>query len=278
MTLKLYISQKFLMKGLTISFVGSGRVTETLAPALFRSGVTINRILSRNLLTATDVASKSGAIASDIMLVPADTDIVIVAVADDSIRDVTGKIRYEGTPVVVHTSGGTEMAVLAGTATRFGVIYPLQTFTHGRVIALDRVHLFTEASDGPTHKLIDEVAGRLSGNIHHLDSEERRALHLSAVFVSNFVNHMMRTGFETAAHWRIDREVFGELIKETVAKALEIGPAAAQTGPAVRNDRNTIEKHMELLSFSDDLQNLYSVVTESIIHHTQQKTGRVKNE
>ena len=88
MALKSYISQKFLMKGLTITFVGSGRVSEVLAPALFKTGVTINRVLSRNMITAEDVASKSGAIASDSMVVPEDTDLVIIAVPDDSIKDV----------------------------------------------------------------------------------------------------------------------------------------------------------------------------------------------
>lgn len=271
MALKSYISQKFLMKGLTITFVGSGRVSEVLAPALFKTGVTINRVLSRNLITAEDVASKSGAIASDSMVVPEDTDLVIIAVPDDSIKDVAKKLNLEGNPVIVHTSGSTEMAVLAQYVRRHGVIYPLQTFTHGREIDMGRVHLFTEASDEHTHKLIDHVAGMLGLYIHHLDSEERRALHLSAVFVSNFVNHMLRAGFATAEHWQIDPVVFHELIKETVAKGLEIGPAAAQTGPAVRNDINTIAKHKELLSFSDDLKNLYSVVTESIINHTKQK-------
>jgi predicted short-subunit dehydrogenase-like oxidoreductase (DUF2520 family) len=269
MALKLYISQKFLMEGLTITFVGSGRVSEILAPALFRAGVTINRVLSRNLLTAEDVALKSGAVATDVMVVPDDTDLVIIAVPDDSIQAVVKKLHFEGMPVVVHTSGSTEMAVLAGSSIRFGVVYPLQTFTHGRAISLDRVHLFTEASDVQTHRLIDDVAARLGSNVHHLDSAERRALHLSAVFVSNFVNHMLRAGFATAEHWQIDPIVFHELVRETVAKGLEIGPAASQTGPAARNDVNTIAKHKELLSFSDDLKNLYSVVTESIINHTQ---------
>jgi predicted short-subunit dehydrogenase-like oxidoreductase (DUF2520 family) len=179
-----------MMKGLTITFIGSGRVSEILAPALFRAGVTINRIISRNLLTARDVASMSGAVASEVMTVPGDSDLVIITVPDDSIKNVISSLRFEGNPIVAHTSGSTDMSVLAISAIRFGVIYPLQTFTHGRSIALEGVHLFTEASDSQTHRLIDDVAGRLGPNIHHLDSEKRRALHLSAIFVSNFVNHM----------------------------------------------------------------------------------------
>lgn len=266
------------MEGLTISFVGSGRVSEIMAPALFRAGVTVDRVISRNLVTAADVASKAGAVASDKMVIPEDSDVVIIAVPDDSIANVAAGLRFDGNPVVVHTSGSTDMAVLAKYVTRYGVIYPLQTFTRGRVISLEGVHLFTEASDVQTHSLIDGIVGRLSRNIVHLGSEERRALHLSAVFVSNFVNHMLRAGFATADHWKIDQVVFHELIKETVAKGLEIGPAAAQTGPAVRNDINTITKHKELLSFSDDLKNLYSVVTESIINHTHKKIEGDKNE
>jgi predicted short-subunit dehydrogenase-like oxidoreductase (DUF2520 family) len=265
---KVVYLKKIGMKELIIAFVGSGRVVETLAPAFFHAGLNVRYILSRNIASAGSIASNAGAEASASMVIPTDTSLVIIAVPDDSINEVAAGLKFEGNPVFVHTSGGTTMDVFPANITKRGVIYPLQTFTRGREIDLRDIHIFTEASDATTGEIIDTVAASITPNVHHLVSSERQALHLSAVFVSNFVNHMLRSGFETASHWGIDPDVFIPLINETVSKAIEIGPRAAQTGPAARKDKRVIAKHIELLSFSDDLKNLYKVVTESIIART----------
>ena len=83
-------------------------------------------------------------------------------------------------------------------------------------------------------------------------------LHLAAVFVNNFTNHMLVQGREIALKAGFSFEILSPLIQETIAKALELGPENSQTGPAVRNDKNTIEKHLELLSFSPELPRIYN--------------------
>lgn len=259
------------MKELTITFVGSGNVANALAGKFAESGFVINNIISRNRAAASEIASATGATVSESFVVPAESDLVIVAVSDNAISEVISKLSFSGEPVVVHTSGTTDLTVFPERIKRFGVIYPLQTFTRGREIQISDVNIFTEASDEKTHRLIDRISVSLSSHLHHINSRERRILHLSAVFVSNFVNHMLLAGFETASQAGIDPAVFKPLIQETVEKALIIGPAEAQTGPARRNDTQTIKKHIELLSFSDDLKNLYIMVSDSIIKHSYKK-------
>jgi predicted short-subunit dehydrogenase-like oxidoreductase (DUF2520 family) len=259
------------MKELTITFIGSGNVADALAREMVRNGLKINYIISRNKSASSEIARATGSIASHSFIVPAETDLVIVAVSDNAIREVLTKLSFTGEPIVVHTSGATDLSVFPKSVKKYGVIYPLQTFTRGRELSLGDVNIFTEASDEKTHETIDKVAQSISMHVHRINSSERKILHLSAVFVSNFVNHMLLAGFETAANGKIDPAVLEPLVRETIAKAFDLGPAKSQTGPASRNDTQTIKKHIELLSFSDDLKNLYRMVSDSIIKHTEKK-------
>ena len=111
------------------------------------------------------------------------------------------------------------------------------------------------------------TAEKLGGRVYTVDADHRKLLHLAAVFACNFVNHMLTAGKEITARAGFSFDVLEPLIKETILKALADGPELSQTGPAVRNDRNTIEKHMDLLSFSPDLQLIYRELTRSIIEH-----------
>ena len=126
---------------------------------------------------------------------------------------------------------------------------------------------FIEASDNQTTGTLKKLAETLGGKVYLVNTEHRRMLHLAAVFVCNFTNHMLTAGKEITSKAGLSFEVLEPLIRETISKALEMGPEKSQTGPAVRNDQNTIAKHMDLLSFSPELQEIYKDVTKSIIKH-----------
>ena len=111
------------------------------------------------------------------------------------------------------------------------------------------------------------LAESIGGQAHFTDTEQRRMLHLAAVFVCNFTNHMLTAGKEVALRAGFPFEVLNPLIEETFLKAIDNGPENSQTGPAVRNDLNTIEKHLELLSFSPELKRIYNEITHSIIKY-----------
>jgi predicted short-subunit dehydrogenase-like oxidoreductase (DUF2520 family) len=197
--------------------------------------------------------------------VPDDNGLVIMAVPDDSIYSLSRKLHVGPSTIVVHTSGSTGMEVFPESISHTGVIYPLQSFTNGRKANLGEVHFFTEASDAGTLRTIDLAVSSVSPNIHHIDSIGRSKVHLAAVFISNFANHMLYCGMEIARREGLDMTAFAPLIRETVEKALDMGPATAQTGPASRNDISTMAKHMDMLSFSDDMGKLYKIVSDSII-------------
>ena len=195
-----------------------------------------------------------------------DDDIIIVAVPDDSLAEILGKINCSGKSIVAHTSGSTGMDVFPSHIKHAGVFYPLQTFSPGRNIEFRNLPFFIEASDSTSSGKLKDLAGLIGGRVHFIDSERRRMLHVAAVFVCNFTNHMFTAGKQITEKAEIPFEVLKPLIHETVMKALESGPENSQTGPAYRSDTKTLKKHIDLLSFSPELQGIYRDVTESIMN------------
>jgi predicted short-subunit dehydrogenase-like oxidoreductase (DUF2520 family) len=250
-----------------ISFAGAGRVAGALCREMFRAGFKILQVVSENPDNGMPLAQMCGAKWSSVLNFNKSNDIIVVAVPDHILQEVLSEIRRSGNTIVVHTAGSYGLEVFPSDIKNAGVFYPLQTFSKGREIDFKNLPFLLEAKGENTLKHISRLAEALGGEVHHVDADRRKLLHLSAVFVNNFTNYMLAEGEEIALKAGFSFGILVPLIKETISKALEKGPSSSQTGPAVRNDINTIEKHMELLSFSPDLQKLYSEITQSIIKH-----------
>ncbi len=173
--------------------------------------------------------------------------------------------------LVAHTAGSFGLDIYPEQIVRKGIFYPLQTFSENRKVSFTDLPFLLEASDSDSSEILRNLAESIHGNVYFVDTEKRRMIHLAAVFVNNFSNHMLTLGKEVALKSGFTFELLAPLIKETFSKALYSGPENSQTGPAVRHDKNTIEKHMELLSFSPDLQRVYKEMTKSIIDYYRTK-------
>ncbi len=248
-----------------IVIIGAGRVGSALGRALHTQGNTILKIVSRSAEKAAALASEFGCEHGNELLIPMDSDVVILAVNDDALRNVLGELKVPRKTVVAHTAGSVDLGVFDIGISNHGVFYPLQTFTRGRKYDFTSIPLFIEANNDYSEKLLRSLALSLSNKVFSLDSDKRKYLHLAAVFSCNFVNHMYCAGEVITTRAGMDFNVLIPLLRETMDKASDMGPEKSQTGPAVRNDKNTIEKHLELLSFSPDLQKIYRVITDSII-------------
>ncbi|MBR4644662.1 MAG: DUF2520 domain-containing protein [Bacteroidaceae bacterium] len=197
--------------------------------------------------------------------IPTDADLYVIAVTDSAIQDVATEIG-DVKGLVVHTAGSVSMSVLP--QQNRGVLYPLQTFTKGRPIDMQRIPLFIE-SDGNL-PFLREVASQISCRVTEMDSEHRRYLHLAAVFCCNFTNHMYRISETMLAEHNIPFGVMLPLIDETAGKVHQLSPAEAQTGPAVRWNEEVMQLQMNLLE-SEDLKLLYQIISQSI-HHDKLQT------
>lgn len=248
-----------------ISFAGAGRLAGALCRNLFNSGVRINQIVSENESSGKPLADLCKARWSTDLIFNDPDDVIFVAVPDNRLIDVLSGIKCNEKSIVAHTAGSYGLDIFPSSLVNAGVFYPLQSFSKGRNISFKDIPVFLEAKNAGTGDTLKRMAELIGAKVYYADTERRKLLHVSAVFINNFTNFMLTEGKEIAARAGFSFDTLFPLLNETILKVLENGPEASQTGPAIRNDLNTIEKHLELLSFSPDLQKLYAEVTKSII-------------
>lgn len=248
-----------------ICMIGAGNLATQLGMALSEKGHQIVQVWSRTSKNAVELASKLKCPSTtELSAIYNDADIYIIAVSDKAIEEVLGK-RSWGNPLVVHTAGSIPMNILAPHCKNFGVFYPFQTFTVRKKVEFDHIPVCIEANSPQNLGILNSLAQSISQNIRLVDSNQRQQIHLAAVFVCNFVNHLYSIGEELLMEKGLDFEILKPLILETASKIIEHSPAKSQTGPAIRNDRNVIDKHLAMLSNHPDLKNLYALVSERII-------------
>lgn len=251
---------------MNIVIIGAGRVGSALSLAFTRSGHRILKIISHSAEKAAKLAGLYDCDYSNKLDIPPESEVLITAVNDDALCDVLQKINVPDKAVIAHTAGSVGLDVFSKLNANYGVFYPLQTFTHGREYDFKEIPVFIEGNNEYSVSVLESLALSVSKKVFPLISEKRKYLHLAAVFSCNFVNHLYYAGKEISGQAGMEFDVLLPLLKETMEKASELGPERSQTGPAVRNDRKTIEKHLDLLSFSPDLQKIYKVITDSIIY------------
>ena len=247
-----------------IAFAGAGNIAWHLANALKLEGYRITGIWSRDYSNALALADCCGAKAfNEINELRANTDLIIIAVADIAIADVALNIgKFDG--IVVHTAGSVPIDVLADKFKNFGVFYPLQTFSKGTVVNLAEVPFFIESSSDEVSEAINHVVLKLSSKVYKVDSHQRMLLHIAAVFAGNYSNLMYTLGNEILKNSNLPAEVLNPLILETARKAVLCDPLAVQTGPARRKDTATIEKHIAALASLPEYAELYRLLTNQI--------------
>ena len=256
-----------MMKQYCVSFVGAGNVAMALCREMFNKGHFIDHITSRNEKNGRTLASSYHATWSGDFVLPVTSEIIIVAVPDRNLSEVLKAIRCNNSSIVAHTAGSFGLDVFPPDLKNTGVFYPLQTFSVNRIPDISEVPFFIEASDEKSVNTLKSLAESISHSVHVSDADHRRLLHMAAVFVSNFTNHMLTTGKNISSIAGVPFEELKPLILETINKAMELGPENSQTGPAIRYDLNTIEKHLDLLSFAPDFKNVYEMITKSIISY-----------
>lgn len=245
-----------------IVLIGSGNVATHMAMALKGAGHRIVQVYSRTMRNAKLLACKVGANPiDDVDTVHSAADLYIFSVRDTALPEIASQMPLT-TGVWAHTAGSIPVSVLFPHKER-GVLYPLQTFSKEREVNFKDIPLFIEGESIETTTLLKELAEGISENVYFLSGDKRRFLHLAAVFACNFTNHMYTLASEIMGEEEISFRMLNPLIAETAAKAMEMDPHAAQTGPAVRFDEKVIQKHLELLN--DPMKKeIYALLSKSI--------------
>lgn len=250
-----------------IVLIGAGNVATHLSFALQQAGHTITQVYSRSENSASILANHLNASwTTDIKLISNVADIYIFSLKDDALQTIVRQLPVND-GIWVHTSGSIPMDIFKGYAGKYGVLYPLQTFSKARKTDFSQVPCFIEADSKSTEVLLYEIAEQLSKHIHILNSDKRKYLHLAAVFACNFTNHMYVLASKILEKETIPGEVLLPLIDETAAKIHTLSPVEAQTGPAVRYDQSVIQKHLDLLS-PPEMREIYELISKNIHKET----------
>ncbi len=190
----------------------------------------------------------------------AEADVYIIAISDDHVASFSEDLPLNN-KLVVHTSGTVSCTAIAAHHRR-GVFYPLQSFTKNTTLNFQEIPICIEAENNTDLLILEQLASALSNDVYFINSEQRKKLHLAAVFVNNFVNHLYHIGHDICTQEMLPFEILKPLIAETARKIQEMTPTEAQTGPAKRDDQKTIREHMTLLS--GDQKELYQLISNSI--------------
>lgn len=248
----------------SLSFAGAGRVAGALCREMHRIGHKIDKIVSPGPVNGKQLASECAAIWSDIHDYGDQSDIIIVSVPDHLLETVLRSIKCSPDTLVVHTAGSYGTEVFPQNILLNGVFYPLQTFTRGRKPDFRKIPFLIESGEGNVRTVLGNLAASFGAKTLLTTTEERRKIHLAAVFGCNFVNHMLTIAGDLSSSASTDFSLLKPLVEETISKAFAAGPELSQTGPAVRNDENTINKHLAILSEQPLLAKIYRDISESI--------------
>ena len=246
---------------MNISIIGAGNMAYQLAHALLSlPQVTITQLYSRSSFSAEFSHLQIEKVTNLSQLRPA--DLCILAVKDDAIASVSAALPFKN-QLVVHTSGNTDMLSISS-QNRRGVLYPLQTMSKQTLVNFSQVPFCLEAENPTDYQLLHHLASLLSTQIYPLSSYQRKILHVAAVFLNNFTNHLVHISQQICQKEQVPFKILEPLLTETFAKLQKIPAYEAQTGPARRNDTATIASHLSLLNETE--KEIYQIITNSIIN------------
>ena len=252
-----------------VSFIGSGNLAWHLAIALDNTEYPVREVFSRNPANAGALVERlyHARIQSTLDFSNSISRIFILAVPDDVVPEIVQEIELPSNAILVHTSGSRPLSILEGAARQTGVFYPLQTFSKKIKVDFTEIPIFIESDDSETERTLMTMAKAVSRKALRISSDERRALHVAAVFASNFTNHMLAISKTIMSGHKLQYEFLKPLITETINKSLHIGPEAAQTGPARRGDLEILDTHMEFLKGDEELSEIYRVISQHIVDY-----------
>lgn len=260
------------MNSVKVGILGTGNVAWHLARVLENAGHIITFVYDRDISKAKkfsidyfNASAKDSLDLSDV-----EASLFIMALSDDAIEEVAQQIKLPSKAILAHTSGTIPLSALGYAQTEnIGVFYPLQTFSKGKPIDFTDIPICIEGESNATVELLKRIAENISNSVHSLNSQQRKVIHLSAVFACNFTNHMFSISKNILEHNQMSFDLLKPLIVETLNKSFDIGPEEAQTGPAKRGDMETLDLQFNSLANDPNVSEIYKLISQHIIDFHQ---------
>lgn len=246
--------------------IGAGKLAHQLMPVLEEAGCEVIQVFNRSEPAGQSlcIKLKSATFTSSLHDIIPDADMYFLAVTDDAVQIVADHLvtTLNTSAIVIHCSGVLGIDILP--FTRKAAFYPLQTFSEDHEVSWRWIPLIITTADEDVWQALEAIATAISTSVYRMDDEQKSVLHVAAVFTNNFSNHMLTLAERICLEHELPFEMLKPLILETFSKAILNGPKENQTGPAVRGDQRTIEKHLKLISDHPEMVDIYKAVTASI--------------
>ncbi len=249
---------------MNIVLLGSGNTATVLAKLMLAKQHSIVQVWSRTFANAHELTLWTGGKAVESLTdITKEADLYIIAVADDAVNSVAAPLQLKN-KIIVHTAGSVSKEVLQNASANYGVLYPLQSLRKD-MIAIPEIPFLIDANSKEVNVLLYDFAKELSGSVAFANDAERLHMHLAAVIVNNFTNHLYAVAENFCSEKQLHFQMLLPLIQETAQRLTQVSAKDAQTGPARRDDKATIDKHLQLLKEDEKLQFIYQTLSSSIL-------------
>lgn len=255
---------------LKIALIGAGNTATVLCKEFLKAGHCITTVWSRTSVHSEILAKACGAkVLSSLNQLQAGNDLVILAVPDDAIAETAEALPgYQS--LLVHTAGSVSRNVLAPYSNSYGVLYPLQSLRK-ELPVYTSIPFLIDANTNQSFQLLQYLAGSISSRVVQANDQQRLQLHLSAVFVSNFSNHLCQLAAEWCQKKGLSFDMLIPLIQEVALRQNGAAPATWQTGPAARGDRETVERHLQILKDDPFMEQVYRLMSTDLLARNSKK-------
>ncbi|MVZ65392.1 DUF2520 domain-containing protein [Sphingobacterium sp. DK4209] len=249
---------------MNIVLIGSGNIATVWGKAFAQLGHNITQVYSHKLANACALANLLSAEGIDeLTKLNLEAELYILAVSDSAIPEIVDQLPKQIKGILIHCSGASDIAVL-NKFEQYGVAYPIQSFSKDVELDFKTIPFGIEANTKQNVDFLTKLFSSLSENVFPCDSEQRLAIHLGAVIVNNFSNALFQMAYELLAQHQLPFNLLQPIILETAQKVQNRIPRDVQTGPAVRNDDVTINKHLQFISDNPEWQSIYQQITDLI--------------
>jgi predicted short-subunit dehydrogenase-like oxidoreductase (DUF2520 family) len=249
-----------------VLIIGAGNVATVLARLSQKAGHQIVQVLSRSITSAKVLADELQCpYTNDFNQLDTSADIYLVAMSDAALNGLQENIRLKD-QLIVHTAGAISKDVFRSVSTNFGVLYPLQSLRKEEKNEELQIPLLVDGNSENSSKLIEAFAITISAQVQIISEEDRKKLHVAAVVVNNFTNYLFTLASDYCKNEHVSFDLLYPLIDALVSRLHHHNPAEMQTGPALRKDTVTLEKHLRLLQLHPKLKSIYLKMSDSIMN------------
>jgi predicted short-subunit dehydrogenase-like oxidoreductase (DUF2520 family) len=253
-----------------IALIGAGKLATNFAFTMKKKGLTILQVYNRSRESGMKLAEKvSSSYIDDLRELSDKADLYALAVSDSALQEISDKIHLRN-QMIIHFSGTAEISILKGTSSNYGVLYPPQTFTLRQPTGFLNIPLCVEANNSYSERKLSAFAATLSDKTFKVSTSQRKTIHLSAIFASNFTNFMYSIAEDLLTGSNLPMTLLEPIIEKTKANAMRKNIFNLQTGPAVREDFEMIKTHLDLLSKKPEFKEIYRLLSECIINYKHQ--------